>query len=142
LTHRRRTAFYALPQTHQSLLSSPPISYLKSLNLLDEAIEANALLAEAIFRSATDAFGIDLEKTGGGKKVWGNSASNEDLDKVRSTLKQFYRDWSQEGKEEREACYGPVMKELEERFGEKEKYTSLVERKRGGIMADGGARQT
>lgn len=73
-----------------------------------------------------DAFGIDLENTDGGLEAWGSSASDVDLDKVRSTIKQFYRDWSEEGKVEREACYGGIMKELEERFGGVEdKYGSL-----------------
>lgn len=38
-------------------------------------------------------------------------------DKVRSTLKQFVRDWSTEGKPEREACYSPCIAALEEHFG-------------------------
>lgn len=53
-------------------------------------------------------------------------ANSEDLDKVRSTIKQFYRDWSVEGQVERNACYGPVMKELEERFGKSKNDRSKV----------------
>ncbi|PWW71910.1 hypothetical protein C7212DRAFT_348458 [Tuber magnatum] len=117
LTHHRRTSFFALSLAHQALLNQPPINYLRTLDKVDRAIEDNAVLSEAIFRSAVDAFGTDLETTGGGFKAWGSSASDGDLDKVRSTLKQFYRDWSDEGRAEREACYGGVMKELEERFG-------------------------
>eukprot|EP00929_Paragymnodinium_shiwhaense_P046930 TRINITY_DN23851_c0_g1_i1.p1 TRINITY_DN23851_c0_g1~~TRINITY_DN23851_c0_g1_i1.p1 ORF type:complete len:407 (+),score=53.44 TRINITY_DN23851_c0_g1_i1:76-1296(+) len=33
--------------------------------------------------------------------------------KTRSTLRQFVRDWSIEGAEEREMCYGPLMQALE-----------------------------
>ena len=43
-------------------------------------------------------------------------ASEFDMDKVRSTLKQFVRDWSSEGQAERQACYSPVLKEIQERF--------------------------
>ncbi|CUS10622.1 unnamed protein product [Tuber aestivum] len=126
LTHHRRTSFFALSLAHQALLNKSPINYLPTLDKVDHAIEDNAVLSEAIFRSAVDAFEIDLGATGGGFKAWGNSASDGDLDKVRSTIKQFYRDWSDEGRVEREACYGGVMKELEERFGEVEdKYGSL-----------------
>lgn len=48
------------------------------------------------------------------------------MDKLRSTLKQFVRDWSAEGKEERETSYGPMKDALlahfsdipkEERYG-------------------------
>ncbi|KAG0135238.1 hypothetical protein HOY82DRAFT_159106 [Tuber indicum] len=117
LTHCRRISFFALSSTHQALLKQPPINYLRTLDIVDRAIEDNAVLSEAIFRSAVDAFGVDLGTTGGGFRVWESSASDGDLDKVRSTVKQFYRDWSDEGKAEREICYGGVLKELEERFG-------------------------
>ena len=36
-----------------------------------------------------------------------------DIEKVQSTLKQFVRDWSEVGKEEREMCYAPILKELD-----------------------------
>ncbi|KAG9078225.1 hypothetical protein FS749_009802, partial [Ceratobasidium sp. UAMH 11750] len=39
-----------------------------------------------------------------------------DMDKVRSTLKQFVRDWGVEGKVERDACYGPMLDALCEYF--------------------------
>ncbi|KAJ6621039.1 N2227-domain-containing protein [Mycena sp. CBHHK59/15] len=39
-----------------------------------------------------------------------------DMDKLRSTLKQFVRDWSVEGKEEREACYKPMKDALVAHF--------------------------
>ena len=35
-----------------------------------------------------------------------------DIEKIQSTLKQFVRDWSEVGKEEREMAYIPIMKEL------------------------------
>ncbi|KAJ7028313.1 N2227-domain-containing protein [Mycena alexandri] len=35
-----------------------------------------------------------------------------DMDKLRSTLKQFVRDWSVEGQEERDACYNPMKDAL------------------------------
>ncbi|KAG2340538.1 N2227-domain-containing protein [Suillus weaverae] len=42
-----------------------------------------------------------------------------DMDKLRSTLKQFVRDWSQEGKEERETCYTPMKDALVAHFSDK-----------------------
>ena len=39
-----------------------------------------------------------------------------DMDKVKTTLKQFVRDWSEAGQEERETCYDPVIREIESRF--------------------------
>lgn len=39
-----------------------------------------------------------------------------DLDKVRSTLKQFVREWSEEGKAERDACFQPLIDEIDALF--------------------------
>lgn len=41
-----------------------------------------------------------------------------DIDKLRSTLKQFVRDWSVEGKVERDACYAPIIQALVSHFGD------------------------
>ncbi|XP_068711651.1 carnosine N-methyltransferase-like isoform X2 [Montipora capricornis] len=35
-----------------------------------------------------------------------------DMEKVMTTLKQFVRDWSDEGKSERDACYNPIIEEI------------------------------
>lgn len=85
--------------------------------MVDDAIESNALLSEAIFRTASESFGIDTPSDREGKKRLEKMVTHEDMDKVKSTIKQFYRDWSAEGVAERDVCYGPVMKELEERYG-------------------------
>lgn len=57
----------------------------------------------------------------------------EDVDKVRSTLKQFYRDWSAEGASEREVCYAPVMAALSQRFG----HLSPAEKGRISVLVPG-----
>ncbi|KAL4248632.1 Carnosine N-methyltransferase [Abortiporus biennis] len=41
-----------------------------------------------------------------------------DMDKLRSTIKQFVRDWSEEGKAERDVCYEPMKKALLEHFSD------------------------
>ena len=53
--------------------------------------------------------------------AWRGTAKADDMDKARSTVRQFYRDWSAEGAVERDACYGPVIKDL------------LAEREMGGF---------
>ena len=40
-----------------------------------------------------------------------------DVEKVQGTLKQFVRDWSDEGKIERDQCYKPILDEIEKLFG-------------------------
>ncbi|EMD36969.1 hypothetical protein CERSUDRAFT_106004 [Gelatoporia subvermispora B] len=42
--------------------------------------------------------------------------TDHDMDKLRSTLKQFVRDWSREGEAEREASYKPMKDALLEHF--------------------------
>ena len=39
-----------------------------------------------------------------------------DLDKVKTTIKQFVRDWAQEGEQERLVCYAPIIEEVKRRF--------------------------
>lgn len=48
--------------------------------------------------------------------------TNFDMDKVKTTLKQFVRDWSASGEQERRECYDPVLSEVKEIF--KDRYTS------------------
>ncbi|PPQ65915.1 hypothetical protein CVT24_011248 [Panaeolus cyanescens] len=52
----------------------------------------------------------------GSRGTRSNKPSEFDMDKLRSTLKQFVRDWSEEGKEERENSYKPLKDALLEHF--------------------------
>jgi carnosine N-methyltransferase len=115
-THLRRQSFYALPRAHWELLAAPPFSYLDTLNAVDDAIDKNAELSLAIWRAGLESFGISSQLHSSQPKDpgdWQGKATTNDLEKARSTLRQFYRDWSEEGKVEREACYQPVLKALE-----------------------------
>ncbi|TFK75538.1 N2227-domain-containing protein [Pluteus cervinus] len=49
-----------------------------------------------------------------------------DMDKIRSTLKQFVRDWSEEGKLERDVCYEPMKGALLQHFSDRHKLRVLV----------------
>ncbi|KAI0634305.1 N2227-domain-containing protein [Trametes polyzona] len=44
--------------------------------------------------------------------------TEHDMDKLRSTLKQLVRDWSVEGKAERDACYEPMKEALLQHFSD------------------------
>ncbi|KAI0472118.1 N2227-domain-containing protein [Xylariaceae sp. FL0804] len=113
-THLRRQAFYALPQAQWQMLARPPFSYLATLDRVDDAIEHNAELARSIVRVGLRSFAMIAP---GANPVmpdeWAGIAKYGDLDKARSTLRQFYRDWSAEGAAERQACYGPVFRALD-----------------------------
>ena len=43
-------------------------------------------------------------------------ASGFDMDKVKSTIKQVARDWSSDGQQERNACYLPVIEDVQSLF--------------------------
>ena len=157
LTHQRRKGYLGLPRRHRDVLEQTMRrgggeggqqqdgdgGYLAMLRRVDDCIEKNAEIAEGIFASGVDAFGIPAEldsevedeDEGGGvggevgkagantgktkgvsKGWWETDASNEDIDKVKSTLKQLYRDWAKEGEGERIKCYKPVLDELCDRF--------------------------
>ncbi|KAG9236651.1 N2227-like protein-domain-containing protein [Amylocarpus encephaloides] len=114
-THLRRQSFYALPRSHIELLSSPPFSYLDTLEEVDNAIDKNAEIAQAILTSGLQSPDLDSEvslKAKAEGKDWRGLATSNDIERARSTMRQLFRDWSEEGKPEREACYRPVFDAL------------------------------
>lgn len=116
-THRRRQAFYALPSAHWQMLSEPPFSILDHFNEVDDAIDANAEIADAILSVGLESFGLpanpDKEDP---TQNWHETATPNDVNKAHSTIRQFYRDWSAEGRAEREVCYDPVLQDLRNEF--------------------------
>ena len=46
------------------------------------------------------------------------AASNFHMEKVVTTIKQFFRDWSEEGAPERQMCYKPILDEIQALFPE------------------------
>jgi carnosine N-methyltransferase len=63
--------------------------------------------------SGLHSFGIPNSKDAKDPDNWRGTATSNDLEKARSTLRQFYRDWSAEGAAERKACYEPVVRALQ-----------------------------
>lgn len=92
-----------------------PFNFLKTLERVDDAIDANAEIAAEILRTGLESFGLKNEP-GLNLSNWHGEAKNSDVDKVRSTIRQFYRDWSCEGASERRASYGPVLQDIDVAF--------------------------
>lgn len=90
-------------------MAAPPFSYLDTLIAVDNGIDKNAELAAAILKAGLQSLGIDAANT-----EWKGKASGSDLEKARSTLRQFYRDWSHEGATERELCYQNIIQALQD----------------------------
>ncbi|VDP57789.1 unnamed protein product [Schistosoma mattheei] len=66
--------------------------------------------------------GTDLDNShavGPREKIGPFAFTNTEMDKVRSALKQFVRDWSAEGKPERDICYQFVLNDVLELFNPK-----------------------
>lgn len=108
ITHLRRQSFYSLPSAHMDLLSEPPFSLPYNFDAVDEAIDSNADLSEAILAVGLRCSGIEPDNDS-----WKGQATPNDMNKARSTLRQFYRDWSVEGLTERHASYSPIVSALE-----------------------------
>lgn len=98
------------------MLAAPPFNYLETLDKVDAAIDSNVELSQNILKSGLQSFQVYDETEEGQYQImpeqWAGIAKYGDVDKARSTIRQFYRDWSLEGAEEREACYGPVKQAL------------------------------
>lgn len=105
------------------MLAEPPFSYLETLDRVDDAVESNAEMARTILKFGLRDFGMAATGADGGgsssgdqlrmPEEWAGIAKSGDMDKARSTIRQFYRDWSAEGAVERDACNGPVFRALE-----------------------------
>ncbi|KAH7106861.1 N2227-domain-containing protein [Auriculariales sp. MPI-PUGE-AT-0066] len=50
------------------------------------------------------------------RKTQDDRPSENEMEKVRSTIKQFVREWSAEGKAERDQCYAPMLEALLKSF--------------------------
>jgi carnosine N-methyltransferase len=155
-THVRRQAFYSLPQEHWMLLSKPPFSILDSFSKLDDLIDGNAELAEAIFKAGFRAFvAPTLDSSWVASIVPDKSTqdqyqmysiildhmnvktSQNDMEKARSCLNQFYREWSNEGSEERSRCFGPIITALLAEYDSREVTYSEVDRSAMNVLVPG-----
>ena len=115
-THRRRQNFYALPTAQWQLLSKPPINFLATLDEVDNAIESNADVAADILSHGLRAFGLESEPRDKCMD-WRDQATLANMNKCVSAIRQLRRDWSEEGADERQRSYEPVLQALKKEFG-------------------------
>lgn len=155
-THLRRQAFYSLPSAHWTLLSQPPFSVLDSLSHLDDLVDSNAELAEAIFYAGFQAFvapSLDSEQVASivPEKYahdpflvfsavmdhLGAKGTANDLEKARSCVNQFYREWSAEGNVEREKCFAPILSTLALEYSSRQERDEISRRKDMNVLIPG-----
>ncbi|GAA6001344.1 hypothetical protein JCM10207_006617 [Rhodosporidiobolus poonsookiae] len=105
---RRRADYWALSKEHRDLLPD----YNQLLAQVDEKLEENAAFVQRMidvnpFPPPEDA-ALDAP-----------APTEADHERLRSTLRQCVRDWSEAGKHERDSTYTPVLEALEVAFQEK-----------------------
>ncbi|KAA8651579.1 carnosine N-methyltransferase family protein [Aspergillus tanneri] len=102
------------------MLAEPPFNILDNFSRVDDAIDVNAEIADAILATGLASFGIPANPDAADpRQNWHGTATPSDVNKAHSTIRQFYRDWSSEGKAEREVCYDPVLQDLRDEFGKR-----------------------
>jgi carnosine N-methyltransferase len=94
------------------MLSDPPFSLLDNLNAVDDAIDQNAEIAEEILARGLEAFGLSIDPPKDSVNDWKGTAKPHDIAKAHSTIRQFYRDWSNEGYAERRVCNDIALQDL------------------------------
>ncbi|KAI5625269.1 carnosine N-methyltransferase isoform X1 [Silurus asotus] len=103
--------FLSLPRRHQQLLSG----FLDKLAEIRRCMECNHEVLQAIVHSCTHMFeNMEYDEDENMRRA--GPASTFDMDKLKSTIKQFVRDWSETGKGERDSCYAPIIKEIQIQF--------------------------
>lgn len=102
------------------MLAEPPFSILDNFSKVDDAIDVNAEIADAILATGLASFGLPVSPTPDDPvRNWHGTANASDVNKAHSTIRQLYRDWSCEGAREQEVCYGPVLRALHNEFGDR-----------------------
>ncbi|TSR04274.1 Carnosine N-methyltransferase [Bagarius yarrelli] len=103
--------YLRLPLRHQRLLSG----YLDKLAELRRCMECNHQVLRAIVQNCTHMFeNMEYDKDEDARRA--GPSSTFDMDKLKSTIKQFVRDWSDAGKAERDSCYKPIIEEIQRLF--------------------------
>lgn len=98
----------SLSDSHQDML----IHYRHHLNKIRNCIDENSQIIRRIIQHVDRLFDNENQTIVTplpGKLDRLSRVRAADLDKVQVTLKQFVRDWSEDGEEERQQCYKPII---------------------------------
>ncbi|XP_018615531.1 carnosine N-methyltransferase isoform X1 [Scleropages formosus] len=104
---RAERQFRLLPEHQQQLLPN----FLTHLAKIRRCVDHNQEVLRAIVLNCVHMFeNMEYGEDDNLRKV--RPSSTFDMDKLKSTIKQFVRDWSEAGKAERDACYQPLITEI------------------------------
>lgn len=114
---RMERNFSKLKQEHQSRL---PYPISQRVSRLKEALTYNYIFLVNIVHSYKELFDhtelVISTQPDGRLQLEKLSVSYKNITKMRSTVRQLVRDWSSEGKHERDLCYKPIISELQHNF--------------------------
>lgn len=113
---QKRAIFNRLPDCHQRILS--PV-FLNHLTKMKECVDVNQRVLKMICAFGVAMFGDDCAMRTAAEITQLRPASEHYMSKVRTTLKQIMRDWSEDGMAERKSCYDVVSSALNKRFPDK-----------------------
>ncbi|XP_058493136.1 carnosine N-methyltransferase [Solea solea] len=110
---RAERQFRSLPQRHQNLLPS----VMSNLTRISQCADCNQQVLHDIVHNSLHMFeNIGYGEREDPRKVRPSFTSTFDMDKLKSTIKQFVRDWSEAGQAERESCYLPIIQQIQRLF--------------------------
>ncbi|EDO34821.1 predicted protein [Nematostella vectensis] len=109
---RIKADFDHLPANHQQMLPDFP----NHLQKVSQCIDANNQFLCNIVNGTPGMFENRDDSKVGKVENTRKAVTSFDMDKVYTTLKQFVRDWSEEGANERKACYSPIIDEIQNLF--------------------------
>ncbi|KDQ56350.1 hypothetical protein JAAARDRAFT_208051 [Jaapia argillacea MUCL 33604] len=104
---RMRASYSKLGRAHKR--TGYDLGYTKKLNRLEEVTASNAEVTRAIVGLAKTELGLEVDGEGW---IGEGQSPRGDLGKVRETLRHFVRDWSDEGRPEREEIFAPILEVL------------------------------
>lgn len=91
--------------------------YLDNLTVIQNCVDHNFEIIKLVIKDAEYMFENKTHEIENPPEEVKNIPPTQfDMDKVRTTIKQFVRDWSADGAAEREACYLPVVHEICDKF--------------------------
>ncbi|XP_037279774.2 carnosine N-methyltransferase [Rhipicephalus microplus] len=101
----------SLPPSHQLMLKN----YRQHLDRVRMAIDHNNDVIKLVVANIAHMF-ENVDHSDDVKPTNQIQATALDMDKVQAVLKQFVREWSSEGAEERRACFQPILDAISEHF--------------------------
>ncbi|GAA5861904.1 hypothetical protein JCM8547_008591 [Rhodosporidiobolus lusitaniae] len=108
---RKWFAFERMPRRHRVL--GDKLGWKETLSRAEDAVhELNAVVTDKLAALGTEQARREGVPLGLRSHLWKENG------RVVETLKHFVRDWSEEGKGERDALFPPILTALDEEFGE------------------------